>query len=86
MVSLRQLELLRSEAPALSAFAQLDRFGFALVLDGRRLLYVEANDLLQRILLTAAVAHTVRISNGAGGDAARTAVEDLTDRSSDEHE
>lgn len=85
MVSVAQLEMLRSEAPALSALAQLDRFGFTLVLEGGRLLYVEANDLLQRILLTAAVAHAVRTSNGAGGDAASTAVRNLTDRSSDEH-
>lgn len=63
MVALGDLELLRSEAPAVSALAQLDRFGFALVVGAGQLRYVEVNDLLQRILLTAAVAQAVSVGN-----------------------
>lgn len=60
MVSVEQLELLRPEAPALSALPQLERFGFALTLEDGRLRYVEASDLLHRVLLTAAIAQSVR--------------------------
>ena len=60
MVSVRDLELLRPEAPALTSLPQLERFGFALTLEHGRLGYVEASDLLNRILLTAVVAHSVR--------------------------
>lgn len=60
MIPMERMELLRSEAPAESALAQLDRYGFALVTGSGRLRYVELNDLLQRILQTAAVAQAVR--------------------------
>lgn len=70
MVLVGEMELLRPEAPASSALAQLDRFGFGLVLDGGRLHYVEANDLLSRMLLTASVAHAVRTSETTGGGSA----------------
>jgi len=60
MIPVDRMELLRSEAPAASALVQLDRYGFALVTGTRRLRYVEVDDLLQRILLTAAVAQAVR--------------------------
>lgn len=68
MVPVGELELLRPEAPALSALAQLDRFGFALVLEGGPLRYVETNDLLTRVLLAATVAQAVRSGRKAGGD------------------
>lgn len=60
MIPVEQMELLRSEAPAASALAQLDRYGFALVTGAGRLRYVEVDDLLQRILLKAVVAQAVR--------------------------
>lgn len=64
MVALCDLELLRSEAPAVSALVQLDRFGFALVVGAGQLRYVEVNDLLHRILLTAAVTQAVSANYG----------------------
>lgn len=60
MIPVEQLELLRPEAPAADAMAQLDRHGFALVRGTGQLRYVEVNDLLQRMLLTTAVAQAVR--------------------------
>lgn len=60
MIPVERMDLLRSEAPAASALAQLARYGFALVTGSGRLRYVEVDDLLQRILLTAAVAQAVR--------------------------
>jgi len=68
MVAMGQLDLLRPAAPALAALPQLERFGFALVAEGGRLRYVELNDLLRRIMLTAAIAHAVRTDNGSGGE------------------
>ena len=56
MVSLEQMELLRADAPATSLLAQLHRYGFALVFAGSELRYVEVSDVIQRILVTAAVA------------------------------
>jgi hypothetical protein len=66
MIPIDRLELLRAEAPALSALAQLERFGFALVLDAGRLRYVETDDLLHRILMSAAVAEAVRTNDRSG--------------------
>jgi YHS domain-containing protein len=72
MIPIDRLELLRLAAPAISALAQLDRFGFALVLDAGRLRAVETDDVLHRILLTAAVAQAVRANDRSGGAAAGT--------------
>ena len=60
MIPVDSLELQRAEAPAASALAQLNRFGFALVTSTGRLSYVEVDDLLQRIQMNAAVAQAVR--------------------------
>ena len=60
MIPVERIELLRPEAPAASALAQLNRFGFALVTSTAQLSYVEVDDLLQRIQMNAAVAQAVR--------------------------
>ncbi len=73
MVALGHVEPLRSDAPAVTALAPLNRFGFALVFEAGRLRYVEANDLLQRILVTAAVAQAVSASHDETDDPPETA-------------
>ena len=60
MIPADELELLRADAPATAALPQLHRHGFAIVTGSSPLRYVEVNDLLQRILMTAAVARAVR--------------------------
>jgi YHS domain-containing protein len=60
MIPAAELELLRADAPATAALPQLHRHGFAIVTGSTPLRYVEADDLLQRILMTAAVARAVR--------------------------
>ena len=60
MIRADELELLRADAPATAALPQLHRHGFAVVAGSSPLRYVEVNDLLRRILMTAAVARTVR--------------------------
>ena len=60
MIPADELELLRADAPATAALPQLHRHGFAIVAGSSPLHYVEVNDLLQRILMTAAVARAVR--------------------------
>ena len=59
MIPVERIELLRPEAPAASALAQLNRFGFALVTSTGRLSYVEVDDLLLRIQMNAAIAQAV---------------------------
>jgi YHS domain-containing protein len=65
MIPVERIELLRPEAPAASALAQLNRFGFALVTSTGRLSYVEVDDLLQRIQMNAAVVQAVRADSHA---------------------
>lgn len=60
MVPVERLELLRSEAPATRALAQLNRDGFALVTGLPGLRYVEVGDLLQRIQVAAAISQEAR--------------------------
>ena len=60
MIPADELELLRADAPATAALPQLHRHGFAIVTGSRPLRYVEVDDLLQRILMTAYVARAVR--------------------------
>jgi len=60
MIAADELELLRADAPATAAVPQLHRHGFAIVTGSRPLRYVEVDDLLQRILMTAYVARVVR--------------------------
>ncbi len=60
MIPADELELLRADAPATAALPQLLRHGFAIVTGSSPLHYVEVDDLLQRILMTAAVARAVR--------------------------
>lgn len=60
MIPADQLELLRVDAPATAALPQLHRHGFAIVTGPSPLRYVEVDDLLQRMLMTACVARAVR--------------------------
>ena len=60
MIPVGDLQLLRADAPAASALPQLHRYGFAVVVDSGHLGYVKVDDLLQRILMTAAVSQAVR--------------------------
>jgi hypothetical protein len=73
MVPLESLELLRSEAPATGALAQLNRYGFALVTGLPGLRYVEVGDLLQRIQLAAAIAEEARRTTRLSGNQEETA-------------
>lgn len=74
MIPADELELLRADAPATAALPQLHRHGFAIVAGSSPLHYVEVNDLLQRILMTAAVARAVRDhrQSSATGNEAQT--------------
>lgn len=61
MVPLERLTLLNPDAAATAAVVQLERHGFALLRGGGGALRgVEVGDVLERLLMTAAVAHTVR--------------------------
>lgn len=62
MIAADELELLRADAPATAALPQLHRHGFAIVIGSSPLRYVEVDDLLERILMTAYVARAVRQS------------------------
>jgi hypothetical protein len=73
MVPLEHLELLRADAPATRALAQLSRHGFALVTGLPGLRYVEVGDLLQRIQLAAAIAQEARRTTRLSGNQKGTA-------------
>lgn len=60
MVPVERLTLLSSNAPATAAMPQLERHGFALLRGSAALRGVEVGDVLNRLLMTAAVAHAVR--------------------------
>lgn len=60
MIPADDLQLLRADAPATAALPQLHRYGFAVVAGSGPLGYVEVDDLLQRILIAAAVREAVR--------------------------
>lgn len=73
MVPVERLELMRSDAPATRALAQLNRYGFALVTGLPGLWYVEVGDLLQRIQLAAAIAQEARRTTRLSGNQEETA-------------